>query len=208
MKTKKFLGTFIFILSLLIVSQQQFSIPNQEIVVQFANDEVTSIEVQHTITIVKKQLQAIGVDHIQVHKSTNGGLIISYFSDVDVASIKKIISEENELQLGVSTVFQKDTSNKTSSKEKSNTYKLEVYKIKKGDDTEKDLNGLALELKPEVDRFYKPNVFFLKIEIDVWETKRTEKVAYSIQRTIAAEIDNSSHNIPEVRAGPNTTITS
>ena len=207
MKTKKFLGAFIFILSLLIVSQQQFSIPNQEIAVQFANDEVTSAEVQHTISIVKKQLQAIGVDRIQVHKSTNGSLIISYFSDVDVASIKRIISEENKL-LGVSAIFEEDRSNKTPSKEKSNTYKLEVYKIKKGDDAEKDLNGLALELKPEVERYYKPNVFFLKTEIDVWESNKIEKVAYSIQRTIAAEIDNSSHNIPEVRAGPNAIITS
>ncbi len=184
------------------VSQQQFSIPNQEIVVQFANDEVTSIEVEQTIVTIKKQLQAIGVEHIQIHESENGSLKISYFSDVNAASIKEIISEKNKFQLGVSSIFQNNTSNDTPSKEKSNTYKLDVYEIQKGDDSEKDLNGLALELKPEIDRFFKPNVYFLKTEINVWETNKIEKVAYTIQKTIATEIDNASHNIPEVRAGP------
>jgi len=184
------------------VSQQEFSIPNQEIVVQFANDEVTSVEVEQTIATIKKQLEDIGVEHIQIHESENGSLKISYFSDVNVASIKKIISEEHEFQLGVASIFQNETSNETPSKEKSNTYKFDVYEIQKGDDSEKDLNGLALELKPEVDRFYKPNVYFIKTEIDVWKTNKIEKVAYTIQKTIATEIDRVSHIIPEVRAGP------
>jgi len=202
MKTKKFLGAFVLIFSLLIISQQQFSIPNQEIVVQFTNDKVSLVEIQHTLAKVKKQLQTIGVEHIQVHESENGSLTITYFSAIDVVSIKKIISEDNAFQLGIASVFQKGTSNEAPSEKKSNTYKVEVYKIKKGDDSEKDLNGLALELKPEVDRFYKPNVYFLKIEIAVWKANKIEKVAYSIQKTIAVEIDNSSHNTPEVRAGP------
>ncbi|PHS62817.1 MAG: hypothetical protein COB12_10395 [Flavobacterium sp.] len=184
------------------VSQQEFSIPNQEIVVQFANDEVTSVEVQQTIATIKKQLKLIGVEHIQIRESKHGSLKFSYFSDVNIASIKKIISEENKFQLGVSSVFQNETSNEAPSKEKSNSYKLDVYEIQKGDDSEKDLNGLALVLTPEVDRFYKPNVYFLKVEIDVWKTNKTEKIAFAIQKNIAIEIDKVSYIIPEVRAGP------
>ncbi len=202
MKTKWYFGTFIFLLTLFVVNQQQISIPNQQIVIQFANNEVTSVEVQQTIVTIKKQLKLIGVEHIQIRESEHGSLKISYFSDVNIASIKKIISEENKFQLGVSPVFQNETSNEAPSKEKSNIYKLDVYEIQKGDDSEKDLNRLALELKPEVDRFYKPNVYFLKIEIDVWKTNKIEKVTFAIQKNIATEIDNASHIIPEVRAGP------
>ena len=40
------------------------------------------------------------------------------------------------------------------------------------------------------------NFSFLK------EKNKTEKVAYTIHRKIAIAIDDSSYNIPEVRAGP------
>ncbi|MCF6308665.1 MAG: hypothetical protein L3J09_12040 [Flavobacteriaceae bacterium] len=202
MKTKWYFGTFIFLLTLFVVNQQQISIPNQQIVIQFVNNEVASVEVQQTIATIKKQLKLIGVEHIQIRESENGSLKISYFSDVNIASIKKIISEENEFQLGVSSISQNETSNEAPLKEKSNTYKLDVYEIQKGDDSEKDLNRLAFELKPEIDRFFKPNVYLLKIEIDVWKTNKIEKVAFTIQKNIATEINKVSHIIPEVRAGP------
>ena len=71
-----------------------------------------------------------------------------------------------------------------------------------------DLNGLALELNPENDRYFSPDVYFLKNEIDVWNKNKIEKVAYLISRSIEVTIDNSSHNIPEVRAGPNKSLNS
>ncbi len=202
MKAKWYLSTFIFILTLIGVGQLQFSVPNQEIVVQFTNNEVTLLETQNTIAIVKKQLQDIGVDNIQVHNGDNGKLKITYYSDVDVASIKKIFSEEKKLSLSFTSLFQIGGSSDFPSNKKSNSFKLDVFEIQKSNDTDGDFNGFALDLMPENDRFFKPNVYFSTVRFDIRKKKDIEKVAYILYRDISIEIDNSSHNIPEVRAGP------
>lgn len=207
MKAKWYLSAFIIILTLLGISLQQFSVPNQEIVVQFANDEVATFETQNTIAIVKKQLQSIGVDNIQIHEVDNGKLKITYYSNVDVTSIKKIFSEK-ELEFGFTSIYHQEKSAKLPSNKKSNTYKLDVFEIQKSNDTDWDFNGYVLELNPENDRFFKPDVYFPAIRKDIREKKEIEKVAYIIYRNISIGIDNSSHNIPEVRAGPLTGLNS
>ncbi len=202
MKAKWYLSTFIVILTLLGLSQQQFSVPNQEIVVQFTTNEIALLETQNTIAIVKEQLQAIGVENIQIHKEANGKLKITYFSDIDVASIKKILSKEKDLKLSYSSIFQEEGDSKFPSNRDSNHFKLDVFEIQKSKDGEGDLNGYALELKPESDRFFTSVVYLPFTDVDVKERNKAEKIAYTIHRNIAIAIDNSSHNIPEVRAGP------
>ncbi len=202
MKAKWYLSTFIVILTLLGLSQQQFSVPNQEIVVQFTTNEIALLETQNTITIVKEQLQAIGVENIQIHEEANGKLKITYFSDIDVASIKKILSKEKDLKLSYSSIFQEEGDSKFPSNKDSNHFKLDVFEIQKSNAGEGDFNGYALELKPESDRFFTSVVFFPFTDIDVKEKNKAEKIAYKIHRNIAIAIDNSSHKIPEVRAGP------
>lgn len=202
MKAKWYLSTFIVILTLLGLSQQQFSVPNQEIVVQFTTNEIALLETQNTIAIVKEQLQTIGVENIQIHKGVNGKLKITYFSDIDVASIKKILSKEKDLKLRYSSIFQEEGDSKLPSNKNSNHFKLDVFEIQKSSDAEGDFNGYALELKPESDRFFTSVVYLSYEDVAVKETNKAEKVAYTIHKKIAIAIDNSSHNIPEVRAGP------
>lgn len=202
MKAKWYIGVFIFALSLFVVSQQQIAVPNQEIVVQFSNSEASLLDTQQTIVIVKKQLQDIGAENIQVITNENGTLKITYFSDLDVASVKEILSGNSNNVFGFTSVLNNEKPNETPFGEDTNSYQLDIYKIQK--DTDKDCNskGLALELKTENIRFFNPDVYFTKIEIEVSESIKIEKVAYVIQSNKAAEIDNSTHNIPEVRAGP------
>ncbi|MFK5982118.1 MAG: hypothetical protein QM499_04315 [Flavobacteriaceae bacterium] len=200
MKTRWYFGTFIFLLSLFVVNQQQISIPNQEIVVQFSSDEVTLLETQNTIAIVKKQLQEAGVEKIKVQKGENGELKISYFSTIDIVSIKKILSEENDIDLGITSVFNKEKSN--NSNKDSDSYKLDVYEIQKGDDLDLENNGFAVELKSNNDRFFSLEVYFINTEIDISKISKDEKVAYKIHRYLPVVKNNSLHIIPEVRAGP------
>lgn len=207
MKAKWYLGTFIVVLTLLGASLQQFSVPNQEIVVQFANDEVATFETQNTIAIVKKQLQDIGVDNIQIHEEAHGKLKITYYSNVDVTSIKKIFLEK-ELEFGLTSLYNQKKSTKSPSSKNSNTYKLDVFEIQKSNDVDWGLNGYVLELKPKNDRYFKPDVYFPYIEIDVKKKNRLEKTAYIVHKNISIAIDNSTFNIPEVRAGPITNIIS
>jgi len=200
MKAKWYLSTFIIILTFLGVSLEQYTTPNQEIVVQFSNNEVSLFETQNTIAIVKKQLQDIGVDNIKVHEDANGTLKITYHSDVDVASIQKLFSAKKKLDLGISSYNSADTSN-FPSEGKSNDYELDVYEIQKSNESDSDLNGIAVDVRQKSDRYFYPALKSI-IDFDVWEKNNIEKVAYIIQKNIAIAIDNSTHNIPEVRAGP------
>ncbi len=202
MKAKWYISTLIIILSLFgVVSQQQITVPNQEIVLQFTDASITSEDTQNTIAIVKKQLQDLGVSNIQVNETENGKLTITYYSDADVASIKKTFSKEKNLQLDYDFKNQDEESSRLPFDENTISYNLDVYEIQSGGDTEWDLNGTSVvELKPESNRLAKPNTyaFFNALEIN----ESIVKVTYKTRYNIAIAIDNTSHKIPEVRAGP------
>ncbi|GAA3615986.1 hypothetical protein Q4Q39_01495 [Flavivirga amylovorans] len=201
MKAKWYFSTLVIALTLLGVCQEQISVPNQEIVMEFIYDEVTSDEVQDAIAVVKKQLRALGIDNIQVGEKEDGRLKITYYSDVNVASIKKILSKEKKLALDYTSYNQDEDHSKLPSNENKNSYNLDVYEIHKSVDGESDLNGtLVVELKHEYDRFSNPNFYIGKI--DVSEEDRIVKTAYKVCRHIAIAMDDMSHNVPDVRAGP------
>ncbi|MFT5249028.1 MAG: hypothetical protein ACI93P_000751 [bacterium] len=202
MKPKWYLSTFILIVAFLGAGLQQFSVPNQEIVLQFEDQEISLVETENAIANIKKQLQDIGVEKIQVYKGDNGVLKISYFSEIDVVSIKKLFSKEKALKLSYSLLDIEEGTSKIPSKNKSNTYQLDVFEIQKSNGNEGDSNGLVVELLPENDRSFNPDVYYSALVQDVRFKNKIEKVAYVIYSAISIEIDNSSYNIPEVRAGP------
>lgn len=202
MIAKWFFSTLIVVLALFGISSGQVATPNQEIVVQFNDDEVTLDEAQNAIAIVKKQLQIIGVENIRVLEGDDNGLKITYYSDVDVAVIKRIFSEGKKLELGSISYSQEKEPVEFPSKNNSTSYKLNVCEIHVSPDAEIDFNGYLLEVTSGNDSYFNPIVYFTVNEIDVRERNRIEKVAYTVQSTIALRLDCSSHNIPEVRAGP------
>jgi len=202
MKPKWYLSTFILIVAFLGAGLQQFSVPNQEIVLQFEDKAISLVETENAIANIKKQLQDIGVEKIQVYKGANGVLKISYFSEIDVVSIKKIFSKEKALKLSYSLLDFGEGSSKMPSKNKSNTYQLDVFEIQKSNGNEGDSNGLVVELLPEHDRYFNPDVYYSTLVYELRFKNKIEKVAYIIYSNRFIEIDNSSYNTPEVRAGP------
>ena len=202
MKPKWYLSTFILIVAFLGAGLQQFSAPNQEIVLQFEDKAISLVETENAIANIKKQLQDIGVEKIQVYKGANGVLKISYFSEIDVVSIKKIFSKEKALKLSYSLLDFEEGSSKMPSKNKSNTYQLDVFEIQKSNGNEGDSNGLVVDLLPENDRSFNPDVYYSALLQELRFKNKIEKVAYIIYSNKSIEIDNSSYNTPEVRAGP------
>ena len=196
---KSYFSALIIALTLLVVAQQQITMPNQEIVMQFTDDEVTSDEALNAITIVKNQLQNIGVENIQVRELDDGILKITYYSEIDVASIKNILSKEKKLELGYTS--QQEKSTKLPSDDESNSYNFDVFEIQKSSDAEWDFNGtLVLELKPDGDRFFNPKIYASIDEVDADISNK--KAVCKTYSNIAIAIDNTSYKIPEVRAGP------
>jgi hypothetical protein len=204
MKQKWYLSTFVLILVLLGYSRQKAYVPNQEIVMQFVDVDVTSEVAQNAITIVKKQLETIGIANVQVRETAAGRLKITYYSDLDVASIKRIFSKEISLELGYTSLGQKEDGEQEDfpSNKASNSYNLNVCEIQNSYDAELDFNGYILELTTENERLYYPVVDLSIDKSEVREKNSIEKVAYLIQKNIALAIHTSSRIIPEVRAGP------
>lgn len=202
---KWYISTFIIILTILgTVCEQQITVPNQEIVLEFTDVELTSEVAQNTIAIVKKQLQDIGVENIQVSEQESGTLKITYYSDADVESIKKSFSKENRLDIAFVSHNQKDKSAEFPFDENTISYNLNVFEIQNVNDAEWDFNGIVVpEIKSKSDRFFEPNLYVYNAVIHLKKLDRIVKEAHKVSESIAIAINNTSHKIPEGRAGPN-----
>ena len=201
MNSRRYIGALIIVLTFLgVVYQQQNTLPNQEIILQFTDVKVTSAETQSTIAIVKNQLQNLGANNIQVKETKNGTLKITYYSNTNVINIKKTLSQENKLVLDYAT---NKESSELPAENSSIGYYLDVYEIKQGNQTDWNLvENNVLEQKIENDRFFNPNFFVLINTKHLNDKDLITKVAYKVRRNVTIAIDNTSHNIPEVRAGP------
>jgi hypothetical protein len=204
MKKKWYFGILISALATLVVIQQQTVVPNQEIVLEFVDVEVTSVEAQNAISIVKKQLKSIGVQHTKVSKGLkNGKLTIAYYSDANVEYIKSILSEAHDVALDHIFYDQNEDGDQFPLNKNSKDYNLDVYEIQKSTDFDADFNEkYVLEVKHERDGYSGSNSYSFVKRIDTDYIDRLVKIAQKVNTTIAIAIDRTSHNIPEVRAGP------
>jgi hypothetical protein len=202
MLKKCYISTLVIVLALFgIFSQQQVVLPNQEIVIQFTNAEVTTEDVQNTTANIKKQLQDLGVDNIQVKQFENGNIKITYFSDANVASIKEMFSKEENLALDFNTPHQ--NSNEFPSDEDTIAYNLDVYEIQDGNDVDWNLNGINIvKIDTKSDRFFEPNSYLHISNIEYTNDDILRKQAYEAYKNIAFTLNHNSKSIPEVRAGP------
>lgn len=202
MNSKWYLSTLILIVAFLGLSQQQVTVPNQEIVVQFDNDEVSYSDAQNAIAIVRKQLQRIGVHKIQVRESVDGSLKITYYSEIDVTGIEKIFSHENSVALGYSAYNQSESGSSFPSENDSNTYKFNVSEIQASFDDASDFKGFLLSHSEKIERPCNPFLYISFVNTFVSEEHRIDKIQFAVQQHVFSATDNSSHTIPEVRAGP------
>lgn len=204
MKMKWCISTLILVLTVFGIYQNKISSPNQEILVQFSTDEVTLEQTQTAIENIKEQLQAFGVEIIQVNQNESGKLRIAYYSSQDVESIKKMLSEDESLLLDYAEVDQKN--NKFPSEKKSKNYNLDIYELHQTNDGSHGAAGTSLLIvKQDYDRFFNQNVFIPCQIIDAIKANRFVREAYKVNTIIAITIDTTSGNIPEVRAGPHST---
>lgn len=199
MKTKWYLSAFIVVLTLFGIVQNNTSSPNQEVIVRFDTQKVTSQQSQQAIDFVEKQLQAVGITNIKVEKLTNHQLKISYHSTVDVLVVKSILSKTVD-NTSVAVNAKDIKGHKKSGKK---TVDFDVYEIQKS--TQHDANSTGkcvLVTKQDYDR--SSNIHysaFFGQNIEVLTFK-----AYAVGRSIASQNILAkyykTYTIPEVRAGP------
>ncbi|MBP1838918.1 hypothetical protein [Formosa algae] len=203
MNLKWYISTFIVTVALFfgVVSQQQKVVPNQEIVLQFSGDVVVQDKTEHTISIVKQQLENIGAENIQVSEAEDGTLKITYYSNSDVEHIKEILSDDDTLEFDDSNSEHQQFP--LNNKDAAVTYNFDVFEIHKASDFAFSHAGkVAIELKASSHHYNNTNSHpLLGSTVHVIELPSI-KVAYKFYRDIALAIDNNSKKIPEVRAGP------
>lgn len=192
-------GVIIFVFAMLFAAnQQQKALPNQEIVLQFTNDGVTAAEMQMAIEAIKAQLVEIGVDNLQVLEEENGTLKITYFSNTDADSVKKLLSEAKDNKLGaVACKKEKEQPKQTSSQEDA-FFSLNVFEIYKQDS---GFGGkCAVIVKLDKNQFLNP--FIPAGETNIHKLAHNFKKGSNNSLYVAFATKNTSLRIPDGRAGP------
>ena len=204
MLKKWYIVAFVLFVTLLGISTQQQAVaPNQEIVIQFDDFNITSLEVKNAIANVKKQLESFSVGNIQVKEGENRTLKITYYTEVDFLEIKNSFSKSKDLDIDVNAHNQEKGSKEFPLDDTNVTYNLNVYEIQNGQDSNWDFNGISIQnIDAKSNRFLDPNTTFLLNNFEFGKDQHEAKLALKLYKNIAIAIDDILHKIPEVRAGP------
>ncbi len=204
MIAKKYVSALIILITLLGFYKKQSPAPNQEIELQFADQTTVFNETAEVIAAIKQQLAVLGVENIQV-RQTAGTLKIAYYSDENVAEIKKILAAEGF------TSEEIPTDNKAINFQElatADSFKIEVYELQTASNPYAAIHGkyiLALQKDYDKSPNPNPNSFANTSSFYIGEIKTTIALAYTASSYTAIPKENSSYETPDVRAGPFTT---
>lgn len=203
MNSKWYLSILVIALAFLGISLEQKNAPNQEILVQFNEDFVKTSETEAAIETVKKQLQSIGVNEVQVVTIQDGSIKITYYSAIDVSFVKVLFKNQENLYLAYASGQEKsDSSSSFPSSENDNYIQLNVNEIPDNSNRDLGFNGVLVEVKFVRDQYVNPIAYFGTSEKDFTLKKYSEVLNKNLYFDSTIIKDNASYKIPEVRAGP------
>jgi hypothetical protein len=200
--SKWYLGLLLVALAFLGISSEQTVVPNQEIVVQFNADAVSTNDSENAIAIVTKQLQSIGVEGVQVTELLDGNLKITYYSAIDIAVVKDLFNKQAHLLIENTSFSTNENSSNQPFDTNTIAYELNVSEIQTATDADMGGNGLLVELKSGNEWYVNPVLYLGNTNIDFSLQRRFQNEAHPLYGNIALGIDTTSYKIPEVRAGP------
>lgn len=184
------------------VSIEKSAVPNQEIVVQFNENSRSSDEAQQAISEITEQLKSIGVADVQVSEMLDGTLKVTYYSTIDISVIENLFNKQNKIRLGDTAFNETEDSSRIPFSTDSNTYKLQVVKIQNDYGSDLGFHGLPVEIKSIKDQYLNQILSLGSSEINFGLKNTVEREVGKNYHYVALSINNTSHKIPEVRAGP------
>lgn len=209
MIAKRYFTALVILLVFLGAYTKQYPAPNQEISLQFVDKKEVSDNADDLITAIKTTLQSVGVTEIQVREQDNGTLKITYYSDADVAVIKKVLSsigvesekDSNSIPTDKKVVAFKDAGS-------ADIFKLDVYEIQTATNAFAGAHGkYILSFQKEYDKApTSPSASGNTSAYHSSEQKITITLVYSesVYKPILKE--TISYEIPDVRAGPTSLV--
>jgi len=201
MQTKWYLRSFLILVVLVGLTLEQIAQPNQQIVVEFAGDNISLSNAQKTLAAVTNKLQAIGAKSIKVQQIASGVLTISYYSTIDTEAVKGMLSSNKEALEGVAS----DSSfpnKQVPPFDTSSVYKLDVYEIQQQYDIKPDLNGLVLTFEGKTHRYFIAKVYGAIGGNQIAQQNKITTVSLIAQGAVSLLLTEFSYKIPQVRAGP------
>lgn len=204
MIAKRYFTALVILITLLGFYSKQNPVPNQEIELQFVDQEVVIEDTEDVIEAIKEQLVAFGITDIQVREQENGVLKIAYYSETAVADIKKILSSNGIASNGESNNVPTDKKVfKFHDQGHLDTFKLDVYELQTASNPYIGVHGkYILALQKEYDKSPSPNSFGNTNSYFSGEFKTTIALAYTESTYTTILKENISYEIPDVRAGP------
>jgi len=197
---KLHLGVVIVLLMFLGTYIEHNLVPNQQIVIQFSNHQITSKEANSAVEVLKQQLKEIGAEKLEIGQFNSGQLTITYYSDTDVMRIQKVLTNEESLVLDYLLENESDDDTNPGKEE---LYKLNVSEIQDSPINNWDFEGTEVtELNHKSDRYYFPKV---KTSAAKENSDNSGNILYSrftISSVFQIHKGKFAYQIPEVRAGP------
>ncbi len=191
MQAKWYFSTFFLIFIYFGAFQEQVSIPNQEIVLEFVDANINEKDIEKSIAEVKEKLLKVGITNIVIHKSETSTLKISYFSKIDIKNIREILSKENQLVLNANSPYKNSTN-----------YNFDVYELNDATQLSNVDKKFVFEIKYNSDRFTTVNYSTLIKNLESSTAEQLYKTAYKANKNSPFTKDKTSCKEPEVRAGP------
>ncbi|PHN94131.1 hypothetical protein CSC80_01905 [Maribacter sp. 6B07] len=198
MNAKWCVSTLFIILALLGLCQEQKKASNQQISLEFADVELASNTAHDEIlAVITKKLQVLGVDTIEVIENDETQLSIRYYSDIDAESVKKFLSQEGRFLANEDEIPTEDDSDGLPGQ-----YNLVVLDLHQHTDNGYQIKAtLVAGQDHNFDSKVIPVVLALTNKFTL-EFNATVELALKINSKVAIVANNTSHQIPEVRAGP------
>jgi hypothetical protein len=200
-KIKWYIGALIAIVSYFVVEQQSNDLPNQEIVVTFSHTN-SAVQLEKAVTFIKTELLGIGAQNVIVTEAVPGSLKVTYYSDLALQSVTDhlfVLSLTNDL---TTSLRLKESSSDTPLEKSLLDYQIDIYEI--SDDLVSGMHpdGKSyFELKQDYNRGSQVHFYTLQT-VSTCRHNHIVTVAQKLSDQVLLAFNNSSFNIPEVRAGP------
>ncbi|ARV06457.1 hypothetical protein BTO04_06985 [Polaribacter sp. SA4-10] len=195
MQAKWYISTLFLLLIYFGAFQEQVSIPNQEIILEFVDYKINKKDIENTIAEVKEKLLKVGVANIVIKKTKKGTLKISYYSAVHIDNVKEVLVEKNQLVLNQNSENNQKNNN-------SSNYNIDIHELTDETDISNSDYKFVFEIKYNSDRLTTVNYFALVKKSEQYKTDQLYKIAYKINKNNPFTKDRTSYKEPEVRAGP------
>ena len=199
MNPKWYLSTLLVLFIFLGTIQENKPVPNQEIVLEFTNSTINELEKENAIIDLKNRLEIAGASNIQIQKSKNGNLKIAYYSLEHVSNIKDALSIKGDVSNNVSKFPIEDNEYPA---EKTAKFNIDVYEIDASSYSSNFNGNSILEIKYDSDRFTTSQNHASSAKLALLTSKKTYKLKSKFYNAHQIVKNSTSHNIPEVRAGP------